>query len=227
MQLQLHGLYLSPRLLLQVSKLTNISRSHNTSPLEKHHALLDWVRRNGGSLHEGVEIAQDASRGVHLQVKRDWAQRRLVQDTSIIQTPLSLTLSYFNAVDHRLSSESRQDEPVATATTTTTTTFSSRGVVFPRTFIDAVGPEETTAFFLMGQYLLGSTGYWYPYISTLPQPGKLTTPLYFDGEDLEWLEGTSLWPAREQRLQIWKEKYESSLKVLRDVGVDDADSYSW
>lgn len=202
----------------------NASRSQDANPLEKHHALLDWVRRNGGSLHEGVQIAQDDSRGVHLQVMRDWTPGSLAQDTAIIQTPLSLTLSYFNAIDHRLLSESHEDGAVAT---TTTTTFSSHGVVFPRAFIDAVGPEETTAFFLMGQYLRGSTGFWYPYISSLPQPGKLTTPLYFYGQDLEWLEGTSLWPAREQRLQIWKDKYESSLQVLREVGFEDVGSYNW
>lgn len=140
--------------------------------------------------------------------------------TCVIRTPLSLTMSYFDAVDFRPSIGNDNDDGIPF--------FSSHGVTFPREFIDAVGPEETTAFFLVGQYLRGPEGFWYPYIRTLPPPEELTTPLYYDeGEDLEWLRGTSLYAARERRMEVWKGKYENGVRVLRDLGVEGAEGYTW
>lgn len=134
----------------------------------------------------------------------------------MIKTPLSLTMSYFDAIDYISLKDKSAESP-----------FSSHGVKFPRGFIDAVGPQETMAFFLMGHYLKGSESFWHPYIRTLPAPGELTTPLYYEGEDLEWLQGTSLYAAREQRLEIWKDKYETGVKVLREWAFEDADKYTW
>lgn len=135
-------------------------------------------------------------------------------------------MSYFNAIDYH-SSTSPSTADASKKGENPPTTFSAHGLLFPRAFIDAVGPEETTAFFLMGQYLKGEKGFWFPYLRTLPKPGSLTTPLYYEGADLEWLEGTSLWGAREQRVSIWREKYESSLGKLREVGLEGVEMYSW
>lgn len=174
------------------------------------------MTQNGGHLHESVQIAKDDSRGVHLQVKNDRGTG-IPKETCIIKTPLSATMSYFNAIDHRLPSGSGIGEDV----------FSARGVLLPRGFIDAIGSEETTVFFLMGQYLQGSHGFWSPWIRTLPQPGSLTTPLYYEGNDLEWLDGTSLLPARDQKMKIMKDKYEDDARKLRDSGFEDAGRYTW
>lgn len=165
---------------------------------------------NGGHLHESVQIAKDESRGVHLQVKKDW-KNAVPTDTHIIKTPLAATMSYFNVVNYTADSVS----------------FSAHGLHFPQSFVDAVGEKESTIFFLVGQYLRGTEGFWYPYIRTLPQPGSLTTPPYYEGEDLQWLDGTSLLAAREKRLEVLKEKYEKGSTELRNAGFEGADAYTW
>lgn len=93
--------------------------------------------------------------------------------------------------------------------------------------MDAVGPEEASVFFLIGQYLLGAEGYWAPYIRTLPQPGALTTPLYYEGDDLEWLDGTSLLGARQRKMKLFTDKYEHGMGELRKVGSKDVERYTW
>lgn len=173
------------------------------------------MTQHGGRLHESVQIAKDERRGVHLQVKKDWGNR-VPKETCIINTPLSATMSYFNAIDYRLS-DTNGGEGL----------FSTHEVVLPRPFIDAVGPEETTVFFLMGQYLQGSHGFWFPWIRTLPQPGSLTTPLYYEREDLEWLDATSLLPAREQKMRLMKDKYETCFEKLHGSGLENAERYTW
>ena len=179
-------------------------------------ALLDWMIQNGGHLHEGVQIAHDERRGVHLQVKKDW-EANVPRDTCIIKTPVAATMSYFNAIDKRLSDESAGGDGL----------FSAHGLVFPRSFVDAIGPEETTVFFLMGQYLQEAESFWHPWIQTLPQPGSLTTPLYYEGEDLKWLEGTSLLPAREQKMEILREKFDGCHQQLRNAGFGETERYTW
>lgn len=152
---------------------------------------------------------------MHFQVREDWGSS-IPKSTCIVKTPLSTTMSYFNTVDRRLHS----DGPGEGA-------FSANGVLLPPAFIDAVGPGESTVFFVMGQYLQGSRGFWFPWIRTLPQPGALMTPLYYEGTDLEWLEGTSLLPAREQKMATMKKRYEDGYGKLRDSGFGDAERYTW
>jgi hypothetical protein len=123
-------------------------------------------------------------------------------------------MSYFDAIDYRLPGN---DEA----------SFSSHGVVFPKPFMTSIGSEETTAFFLMGQYLKAENGFWYPYIRSLPRPDELTTPLFYSDDDLTWLNMTSLAAAREQRLQIWRANYEKGVACLRELQFEGVDAYSW
>ncbi|KAL1965034.1 hypothetical protein VTN77DRAFT_6094 [Rasamsonia byssochlamydoides] len=200
--------------------LSQQQEGYSEDPLSAHIALQEWVTQHGGRLDEHVQFARDDKRGVHLQVKPEWTSG-LPRASCVIKTPLALTMSYFDAIDYRPPPSTTgavgDDFPF----------FSSRGVVFPRHFIDNVGPEETMAFFLMGQYLRGSDGFWYPYIRTLPRPDELTTPLYYDDEDLVWLKMTSLAAARERRLHVWRTNYESGFKALKESGFEDAERYSW
>ncbi|KAL4788167.1 hypothetical protein BJX76DRAFT_353466 [Aspergillus varians] len=176
--------------------------------LEVFSALLEWMQTHGGSLHESVYISHDDSRGTYLRVKKSGVP----SNTHIIKTPVAITMSYFNAIDQH-SGE---------------THFPAHGVKFPPEFVESVGPEEVVIFFLVGQYLRGSESFWYPYIQTLPQPGSLTTlPYYDEGEDLEWLEGTSLVQARKQKIALLREKYESSSSELHKSGFPESEKYSW
>jgi hypothetical protein len=170
---------------------------------------------NGGHLHESVEIAKDERRGVHLQVRKDW-KNGVPSNTHIIKTPLSATLSYFNAIGYSFSTDDGSS-----------VSFPEHGVHLPRSFMEAVGQEDSSIFFLMGQYLRGREGYWYPYIRTLPQPGALTTPLYYEAGDLAWLEGTSLSLAREQKATLVKEKYENTYSELCRSGFEGSEKYTW
>ncbi|KAI9373808.1 hypothetical protein BJX61DRAFT_501329 [Aspergillus egyptiacus] len=178
------------------------------SSLQVYATLLEWMESHGGDLHEDVQISHDDQRGTHLRVKN----QRVVSNTHVIKTPVATTMSYFNAIDHRVGEVQ----------------FPCHGVKFPPNFVEAVGPEEVAIFFLVGQYLRGPESFWRPYLQTLPRPGSLTTlPYYTEEEDLEWLEGTSLIGARQQKVSLLKDKYEVSHNELRKSGFADAERYSW
>lgn len=134
-----------------------------------------------------------------------------------MKIPIELTMSYFNTIDYKPETvEEGAKSP-----------FSSHGLVLPRHLIESIGPDESTTFFLMGQYLKGELGFWYPYIQSLPRPEDLTTPLFFEDEDLAWLAMTSLAASRERRLQIWKTNYEKGFSILKESQVENAHCYTW
>ncbi|KAJ5415654.1 hypothetical protein N7465_004349 [Penicillium sp. CMV-2018d] len=175
-----------------------------------HTDLLNWFIQHGGTIDKSVRIAQDASRGVHLQVKADWPEA-IPKETRVINTPIELSMSWYNAIGY--------ESPRGS--------FPKHGVDLPRTWIDQVGPEETFAFFLMGQYLQGAEGFWYPYLRTLPQPGQLTTPLFFGEEDVDWIQGTGIPEAAVERIKIWEEKYDSGYLQLGEIEYPDCEQYTW
>lgn len=174
------------------------------------------MTEHGGHLDERVRFSRDEQRGVHIQAKPEQPSD-LPRRTCVLKAPVALTMSYFDAIDYRPPTEGVQP----------TSPFSSRGVRLPGEFVDAVGPEETTAFFLMGQYLKGQDGFWFPYIRSLPRPDELTTPLYYDGEDLAWLNFTSLAAARERRMQLWRANYEKGLEILEKLRFENANHFTW
>lgn len=140
-----------------------------------------------------------------------------------MKIPIELTMSYFNAINYQPLSSSTTPQKEQSAKT-----FSSHGLHLPQKLIEAIGPEETTAFFLMGQYLLQEKGFWFPYIKSLPRKEDLTTPLFFgEVEDLEWLGTTSLAAERERRLRIWRGNYEHGVRVMKDIGFEGVELYTW
>ncbi|RAL17555.1 SET domain protein [Aspergillus homomorphus CBS 101889] len=200
--------------------------------LEIYADLQKWMTQHGGHLHDAVQVARDDQRGVHLQVRGDWSGGSgsgLGVDTHIIQTPLTTTLSYFNVIGYRSPppSSSLPDDSAAGSGSSPIVEFKSHGLDFPPAFVDAVGSKEATVFFLVGQYLRGPQGFWYPYLRTLPQPDTLTTPLSYEGEDVAWLAGTSLMAAREQRGEQLRGKYEVAVRALREAGFLGWERYTW
>ncbi|KAJ6163205.1 hypothetical protein N7497_003184 [Penicillium chrysogenum] len=178
--------------------------------LKAHTELVNWFTQHGGTVDKSVRIAQDASRGVHLQVKEDWPES-IPKETRVINTPIKVSMSWFNSIGY--------ESPRGS--------FAKHGVDLPRTWIDEVGPEETFAFFLMGQYLRGSEGFWYPYLRTLPQPGQLTTPLFFGEEDVDWIQGTGIPEAAVERIKVWEQKYDFGYLKLDEIGFPDCEQYTW
>jgi hypothetical protein len=178
--------------------------------LDLHKELEKWAGTHGGHIDDSVCITHDAERGVHMQVKPNWP-KAVEPETRVISTPLGITMSYYNAIDYESAKGS----------------FSSHDVVFPQAFIDTVGMEETFAFFLMGQFLRGSEGFWYPYLRTLPQPGQLNTPLCFDQDDVAWLDGTGIPEASWYRYKIWDQKYDECVKKLEELGFEGVKEYTW
>jgi len=55
-------------------------------------------------------------------------------------------------------------------------------------------------------------GFWKPYFDVLPE--TFTTPLYFSGEELDILKGTSLYHTVSERINLWKQEYTDVLSVL-------------
>ncbi|KAJ5138821.1 uncharacterized protein N7515_003669 [Penicillium bovifimosum] len=178
--------------------------------LEAHTELVNWVIQHGGAVSKTVRISQDASRGVHLQVKADLPSA-IPKETKVINTPISVSMSWYNAVGY--------ESPHGS--------FPKYGVDFPRSWIDQIGPEETSAFFLMGQYLRGEEGFWYPYLRTLPQPGQLTTPLFFGEEDVDWIQGTGIPEASVERIRIWERKFDEAITLLEESGFLDCERFTW
>lgn len=145
-----------------------------------------------------------------MQVKKDWPAP-ISKDTRVVNTPLPITMSYFNAIGYSSPKGS----------------FSKHGFELPQTFIDAVGREETTAFFLMGQFLRREDSFWYPYLRTLPQPGQMTTPLFFGEEDVDWIQGTGIPDASVQRFQTWDQKFDFCMERLEESGFQGLEQYTW
>jgi hypothetical protein len=79
----------------------------------------------------------------------------------------------------------------------------------------------------MGQYLRGKESFWYPYLCTLPQPGQLTTPLFFGEEDVDWIQGTGIPEASVERIKIWDQKYDDAINKLEGFGFLDCGEFTW
>lgn len=206
-------------------QLTDSNRNPNET-LNAHIELENWVAQHGGRLDDTVQFVHDAERGVHLQVKPSTtgtAAAVATKGTCVLKIPIELTLSYFNAINYQPASLSTTSQKEQSANP-----FSSHGLHLPQKLIEAIGPEETTAFFLMGQYLLQENGFWFPYINSLPRKEDLTTPLFFgEEEDLEWLGMTSLAAERERRLRIWRGNYEHGVGIMKEIGFKGVELYTW
>ncbi|ODQ67213.1 SET domain-containing protein [Nadsonia fulvescens var. elongata DSM 6958] len=70
------------------------------------------------------------------------------------------------------------------------------------------------AFFLIHQRILKEKSFWEPYINILPTEESFTTPLYFDKDDLVWLEGTNIYEDIEARRASWELEWENNIGAL-------------
>jgi protein-histidine N-methyltransferase len=152
-----------------------------------------WFHENGGRLQQGIEVCYDPQFGYYLCATQD-----LDYSKPLVHCPISLTLSSLN---------------VDRASNEWTDEFFSR---FDKT------PYAIIRFILVDEYLSGSSSWWWPYIALLPQPQgnngepPFNTPLWFSEDDLQWLNGTGLALAAEEREVAWKKEFNDGLKYLQD-----------
>lgn len=160
-------------------------------------ALEKWHKDNGGYLHPSTKITKDASSGVHLR-----AATAIAPGTHVCTVPHSMALSYLNAL---------ADD------------------AFPvfKTYRHALKIEAVGFFYLMARYINREKSFWKPYLDTLPSPEEgYTTPLWFDDEDMLWIEGTDVQYTAVERLAIYKRYYADGIKVLQKSGID-TQPYTW
>ncbi|KAF7791541.1 hypothetical protein EIP86_002557 [Pleurotus ostreatoroseus] len=66
-----------------------------------------------------------------------------------------------------------------------------------------------------------------PYVSILPAPHKLCTPLHFTGAELALFRGTNLYGATLDRQRAWEAEWEDCRDVLEAHNSDVADRFTW
>jgi hypothetical protein len=165
--------------------------------------LLTWLAANRGWISQDVRVVHDESRGFHVR-----AAKPLPSPSAVITCPLPLTLSWLNLDQDQSSTVVKHiDSPLKACL--------------------RVLPEHIlSALVLVEQAQLGQASFWHPYIAALPPAAALSTPLYFDHDDLEWLAGTNLAKATQDRRQSWRDEWQRASACLQDAGVDHS-MYTW
>lgn len=176
-----------------VEESTQDVNSDHVSPVER---LVRWFRTNGGDLSSDVDIAFDASRGYHCR-----AARKLTSPV-VAKCPLNLTLSHLN-LDQSQSLVPCLESPLAKC-------------------VGHLQKHVLTCLLLIEQRLRPENhcSKWYPYIACLPDSSSMTTPLWFDDEDMQCLAGTNLAQETNVKLQKLTEEWTQATEVMQRLGID-------
>jgi hypothetical protein len=159
--------------------------------------LVHWFTQNGGYLSSDVGIAYNSSRGYHVQAMRP------LSSPVVVTCPLKLTLSCLN-LDPQQTDVLHIDSPLQRCQ-------------------GKISDHILTYLLLIEQQKKGPKSPWYAYIRCLPGLESMTTPLWFDDEDMAFLVGTSLKPASEERKREYYEQWEHAVGFLKKAGVALAD----
>lgn len=165
---------------------------------DAHEDFVSWFRSNGGYLHKHVELTSNPSEGNYLGVKEGYD---LLPGSTVVSCPHDLTLSW----------------PAV------------RKYHFPNVHSNLL-PHVATRLYLMKQYLLKSQSPWWPYIRSLPQPDDsdaFRTPMYYNQEDLVWIQGTNLEHARNVRQDAWHKEYSDAFHRIFGDRSKDEESEFW
>jgi hypothetical protein len=173
------------------------AQGFRTHPHADH--LLSWFTQNGGWLSPDVHIVYTESNGFHL--------RALGPTTPLVAScPLNLTLSCLN-----LDPSQKDVLPI------TSPLQQCRGKI----------PDHILTYLLLIQERnKGTDSPWHAYITCLPAPDTMTTPLWFNDDDMAFLTGTSLVPATKERKAELLKQWEHAVGVMKQVGVPFADELS-
>ncbi|KAK2736605.1 hypothetical protein FQN57_000722 [Myotisia sp. PD_48] len=170
-------------------------------------ALLDWVEEHGGGLDSAIEIYRDGTGSACLRAHANHSSG-VRKNTLIARCPIKVTLSRLNIAN------SVEGIP-------------PHNFVYSQKFLNGLRNDCALAFFLLHQYLERENSYWEPYIATLPRCYELTSIIWYEEDDMEWLSGTDLFTARAHRLQLLRQQYDLGIAYLKDASNECVPSYSW
>jgi hypothetical protein len=160
-------------------------------------ALVHWFTEHGGQLSDDVQVAFSDSRGFHVRAVRS------LTTPVVVTCPLNLTLSCLN-LDLNQKEVLYIDSPLQQC----------KGKI----------PDHILTYLLLiEQRKKGEASPWHAYISCLPGLESMTTPLWFDEEDLAFVVGTSLAPAAKERQKEYQQQWEHALSVMKDAEIALAD----
>lgn len=200
---------------------------------ERFSALLAWASAHGGTLHPALEVYKDDVTGYSMRVKpatndSESTHRTGIQpQDEILSCPLQISLSYMNAL---------QDGPIIlahehmhAASEKSSAQLTTQGTpAFPPEFM-ALPPHIISRFYLIKQYLLGPSSFWYPYIATLPQPDALSSwilPPFWPETDACLLQGTNTGIAAEETHDAVRAEYKQARRVLKSTNVENWRDYT-
>lgn len=177
--------------------------------------ILLWFEKYGGHIHEAIRMVHNAEFGYH-----HIAGGGSIEVTeAVCYCPFALTLSHLNVT---------RDAPTSIRNHLETSICS--------TLQDDPRIEATTiaTFFLMEQRLEAESSFWFPYIRLLPDMESMTTPLWFNDNELTFLKGTNLFSNQtpfEQtslglRQEAYRKQWQLGVQVLESLG-ESRDRYSW
>ncbi|KAJ4371493.1 hypothetical protein N0V83_004711 [Neocucurbitaria cava] len=180
------------------------SKDFSTHPLAND--LVAWFTHNGGSLSPDVQVVNSASRGFHMRAVRP------LSSPVVATCPLKLTLSSLN-LDPNEKEVLHVESPL-------------------RQCQGKVPNHILTYLLLFEERNKGKASPWHAYIACLPGPESMTTPLWFDDEDMTFLAGTSLAPAARERKEDMRRQFDEAVVVMQELGIALAneinfDSFLW
>lgn len=167
--------------------------------------FLAWFISGGGIIHPDVEIADNLT-GSYLRAR---SEHDIAAGSPLISCPHSLVISWPQVMHGPDQFLRRFDVQHASC---------------------LINEAVIIRFFLIRQYVLKESSYWWLYIRSLPQPDAgehLDTPLWYASEDLLWIQGTTLESGVKARERMWRQEYEEGMKLLIPAADEPAELWSW
>ncbi|KAL6712139.1 hypothetical protein ACN47E_000016 [Coniothyrium glycines] len=156
-------------------------------------ALVSWFVAKGGWMNPDVQISYSDLNGFHMRAVRSFSL------TPLVSCPLSLTISHLNL------------DPSRTEVITIDSPLRLCQGHIPRHIL--------TYLLLIEQRASGAASPWHAYIACLPDSEYMTTPIWFDEDDMAFLVGTGLAPAaRDRREELYKQ-WQNAITVLKEFGI--------
>ncbi|KAH7396571.1 hypothetical protein DE146DRAFT_41279 [Phaeosphaeria sp. MPI-PUGE-AT-0046c] len=165
--------------------------AYTTNPATE--ALLQWFQEQGGHISDDVRVVHNNSQGFHMRAIRP------LTSPVVVTCPLKLTLSCLN-----LDPEQKEVWHIASCL---------------RPCQGKIPDHILTYLLLIEQRLMGKDSPWHAYITCLPGPDTMATPLWFDEQDMTFLAGTSLAPAAKERKTDYYQQWAQAVTVMKDLGV--------